>query len=173
MARAGWLSDSGGDMPMLVGIDPGSSTGIALWDGEQIAFLGTLKLGDTDGATEALMLFRQLDPALVIVEDPPPVQSGSSAHSRYTLQRRLGAILALAQVAWPSARIELVKTAVWQSWAHAGRVEADPKDRSLGRVMKGPISVAAMAELRGPRGGLRTDAADAGCLALWGALCKV
>lgn len=157
---------------MIVAIDPGTSTGVALWDGEKLAFLGTLKFGDTDGVTEALMLFRQLDPARVIVEDPPPVQTGSSAHARYTLQRRLGAILALAQVAWPHAQIELVKAHVWQSWAHAGRVEADPKDRSLGRLMRGPISVAAMAELRGPRGGLRTDAADAGCIAMWGALTR-
>ena len=157
---------------MILAIDPGSSTGLALWDGERVAFLGTVKLGDADGAVQALEVLRHLDPVRVIVEDPPPVQQGSSAHARATLQRRLGAILALVQVAYPLARVDLVKTHVWQAWAHAGRVEADPKDRSLGRVMQGPISQAALGELRGPRGGLRSDAADAGCMALWGALCK-
>lgn len=157
---------------MILAIDPGTSTGLALWDGERIAFLGTVKLGDTDGATKALEVLRQFAPSRVIVEDPPPVQQGSSAHARYTLQRRLGAILALVQVAYPLARVELVRTHVWQAWAHAGRVEADPKDRSLGRVMQGPISPSALGELRGPRGGLRTDAADAGCMALWGALTR-
>lgn len=157
---------------MILAIDPGTSTGLALWDGERIAVLGTVTLSDADGAIAALALLRQFAPARVIVEDPPPVQSGSSAHARATLQRRLGAILALVQVAYPHARVGLVKTHVWQAWAHAGRVEADPKDRSLGRVMHGPISVAALAALRGPRGGLRSDAADAGCMALWGALTR-
>ena len=157
----------------IIAIDPGSSMGLALWDGEKIALLATFRLSDVDGAAEVLAFLRQFAPARVIVEDPALVQVNSSTHARHVLQRRLGAILALAQIAWPHARIELVTTHVWQSWAHAGRVEADPKQRSLGRVMQGPISAAALAELRGPRGGLRTDVADAGCMVLWGALCRV
>ena len=153
---------------IVLGIDPGDSLGLAVCiDGVIDEVHQVAGFGSAAGVRRVAALLRSWPPDRVVIEDPANVRLGSSTRARHELQRRVGAILALCWVAYPSVEVELVPTAVWQRWAHAGCI-GDPKDRSLQRVMNSPRTREATRALWGPSGGKREDAWDAGCLALWG-----
>jgi hypothetical protein len=155
---------------IVLGVDAGDSVGLALVERMILQHLSQVPDTSTpEGARALLAALRALPaPDLVVIEDPANVRRGSSERARHQLQRRVGAVLFAVAVAWDAPpRVVLVPTATWQAWAHRGKVEASPKERSLARLREAQ-QVAGLV-YRGPRGGDLDDAWDAGCLALFGA----